>query len=369
MRKHWIDNIRWTTVVVVVIYHVFYMYNSLGIPGVVGKITNLDVQYYDLFQYIAYPWFMMLLFIVSGISSRLYLEKHSDRDFIKSRTTKLLVPSTIGLFAFQFIQGYVNASLSGALETMKEVPLIAKYFIMVFSGTGVLWYIQLLWLFSLLLVLVRKIEKDRLFALGEKANVVWAILLCIPVWGMAQILNTPIIVVYRCGLYGAAFFLGYFVFSHDIVIERLKKWFPLFAALAVGLCVAFCIVYFGKNYADKPVNRSPLFVGFGWFACLAILSGSSRFADFENPFTKWMNKRSWGLYVFHYLGVSSVGLFVAKKGILPPVAVYLLSFVASFAVGYALNEIISRIPFFRWAVLGITKKKRVEVIEGKADVQ
>lgn len=36
-----------------------------------------------------------------------YLDKHSEKEFLKSRTLKLLVPSTIGLFVFQFIQGYV----------------------------------------------------------------------------------------------------------------------------------------------------------------------------------------------------------------------------------------------------------------------
>lgn len=104
MRKHYVDNIRWITVVIVVLYHVFYMYNAEGVVGVVGKISNLDVQYYDMFQYIVYPWFMFLLFMVSGMSSKFYLDKHTDKEFLASRTTKLLVPSTIGLFAFQFLQ-------------------------------------------------------------------------------------------------------------------------------------------------------------------------------------------------------------------------------------------------------------------------
>ena len=220
MRKHWLDNIRWSTVVVVV-YHVFYMYNSLGIPGVVGKITDLDVQYFDLFQYLVYPWIVMLLFIVSGISSRLYLDHHSDGEFAKSRTVKLLVPSTIGLFVFQFVQGYVNVCLGNAFDTMKDVPVFVKYITMVLSGTSVLWYIQLLWIFSMLLILVRKIEKNRLHALEKKANVISFILFGVLVWRMSQIFNTPIIVVYRAGLYRTAFLLGYFVFSHDCVILHI----------------------------------------------------------------------------------------------------------------------------------------------------
>ena len=103
MRKHYLDNIRWITVVIVVIYHVFYMYNAEGISGGLQKITNLEVQYYDAFMYLVYPWFMPILFLISGIGSRLYLDSHTDKEFMKSRTLKLLVPSTIGLFFFQFI--------------------------------------------------------------------------------------------------------------------------------------------------------------------------------------------------------------------------------------------------------------------------
>ncbi len=362
MRKHYLDNIRWFTVFVVVLYHVFYMYNAEGISGTVGKITGLEVQYYDLFQYIVYPWIMMLLFVVSGIASRLYLEKHSDKEFIKSRTTKLLVPSTIGLVAFQFIQGYINASISGVLLANQELPLMAKIIISILSGIGVLWYIQILWIFSVLLVLVRKIEKNRLsdaVAKIEKAPEAVVLVLLVflggLVWLSSLILNTPLIVVYRFGLYGLVFFLGYFLFSQERVISVLKKYFPLFSAVALILGTVFCILYFGKNYADKPVNRSPLFALYGWFTCLALFGIFSRFFDFENGFTRWVSKRSFGLYVFHYLGISAFALFIAKPGLVPPVAAYILTLLSGLASGFLLYEIISRLPFFKWAVLGIKK--------------
>ena len=91
MRKYYLDNIRWVTVVLVVIYHVLYMYNGEGVLGGVGKITALDVQYYDIFLYAVYPWFMLLLFLVSGICSRYYLDSHTAKEFTKSRTRKLLM--------------------------------------------------------------------------------------------------------------------------------------------------------------------------------------------------------------------------------------------------------------------------------------
>ncbi len=111
---------------------------------------------------------MLLLFLVSGICSRYYLDSHTAKEFAKSRTRKLLIPSTVGLFAFQFIQGYVSMSISDAFDSMQEIPAVFKYFIMALSGTGVLWYIQLLWLFSMMLLLIIKIDKDRLWKLARR---------------------------------------------------------------------------------------------------------------------------------------------------------------------------------------------------------
>lgn len=356
MRKTYLDNIRWITVVLVVFYHVFYMYNGQGIPGTLGKITSLDVQYYDLYQYIVYPWFMALLFIVSGISARHSLNKLSTKEFIKRRTVKLLVPSTLGLFTFQFIQGYVNMRLSDAVDI--QAPLPVRFFICCLSGIGVLWYIQMLWIFSLVIALIRKIDKDRFLNVCKKTP--WPVLILIAplFYGAGQILNTPMIVCYRFGLYLLSFLLGYFVFSHDEVIEKTKKILPLTALAATGLGIAFCYVYFGQVYADNPVYRSPLYLFYGWFACLTVIGAGAKFLDFETGFTKWMSSHSWGLYIFHYLGISLVALYIARPGYLPAWACYLLSTIAGFVLSYILYFVISKIPFFRWTVLGISKKKK-----------
>ena len=356
MRKKYLDNIRWMTVVLVVIYHVLYMYNGEGILGTLGKITDLEVQYYDVYQYMVYPWFMCILFLVSGICSRLYLENHTGKEFAGSRTRKLLVPSTIGLFAFQFIQGYFNMSMGDGMELTGSVPTPILYLIMMLSGIGVLWYIQTLWIFSMLLLLVRKIEKDHLWKLGAKTNIPVILLLTIPVWGAGLILNTPIICVYRFGLYGFIFFLGYFVFSHEEVIEKLKKYFVVFLIPAIILGILFCVLHFGEVYADAPVNRTPLYTSFAWFACMAILGGMAKYGDFDNQFTRFMSKKSFGLYVFHYLGISMVAVLLVKPGLLSPLPAYLLSTVAAFLVPLVLYEIISRIPIYRWMVLGIKGK-------------
>ena len=364
MRKYYLDNVRWLTVVVVLLYHVIYMYNAEDILGGLGRITTLSVQPYDIFAYLVYPWIMPVLFIVAGISSRLSLEKYGVKQFVKSRTRKLLVPSTLGLFVFYFIQGYVSMHLSegGAELAAMGVPKIIIYFIMVLSGSGVLWFVHLLWLYSMILLLFRVIEKGKLLKAGAKTPMWLIILFILPVWLFAQILNTPIISVYRIGFYFLFFMLGYYVFSNDEIMEKLKKFAIPFAITGAVFCIIFAIYYFvvkgGANYADKPVNRLFLYSACSYFGSLGLLAVAAKYWDKQNKFTKWMSAHSFGLYVFHYLGISSVALFVAKPGLVPPAVSYLLSLIAGFAFGYILYEIISRIPIYRWFVLGIKKEKK-----------
>ena len=357
MRKTYLDNIRWITVVLVVIYHVIYMFNGIETAGVLGPFA--DVQPQDAFQYMVYPWFMLLLFVVSGMCARFSLNNHTEREFLRARTRKLLVPSTIGLLVFQWILGYYNMCISGAFDTMSTgVPRPILYLIMAVSGTGVLWYIQMLWLFSVLLVLLRKVEKDRFYRLCEKTNGVILLLLTIAIYGAAQILNTPLIVVYRFGIYGLGFFIGYFCLSHDAVIDRLANyWLPLVIA-AVALGIAFLVVYWGAPYAEHVVLDTPLCNAFAWIAVLAVLVFMRRWGNFENAFSTFMNRESWGLYVFHYLPLAVSAYYL--RGCQPelaPLLCYLLVTVAAFAGAFVLNSVISRIPVLRWCVLGLKKCK------------
>ncbi len=359
MRKTYLDNIRWITVVLVVIYHVIYMFNAETTYGVIGPFYDSQPQ--DIYQYLVYPWFMLLLFVVSGMSARFEIEKKSAKAFIKDRTRKYLVPSTIGLLVIGWMLGYYNMLISDAFSQMGAVPKPVLFLIMALSGTGVLWYIQMLWIFSIVLVLVRKVEKDRLYKLGKKAGVVLLISLVLVIYAAAQIMNAPVIVVYRFGIYGVGFFIGYFICSHDEVMDRLGRNWILLSSLAIISCIAFTVMYWGKSYPDHEVLDTVMCNLYAWFGTLGVLAFMKRWGGFENAFSKWMCKKSWGLYVFHYLPLAAVAYNLTHSfPDMHPFAVYLLSAVASFAGAFILYETVSRIPLIRWCVLGIkTKKKEV----------
>lgn len=357
MRKSYLDNIRFGTILLVVIYHVIYMFNGILTAGVIGPITS--IRYQDAIQYLLYPWFMVILFLISGMCSRFYLKHHSAKEYFRARTRKLLVPSTIGLLVFGWIQGYLNMAISHALTSLTgQVPGVFMYLILAVSGTGVLWTIQVMWICSLILLLVQRIEKDRLYTLCEKVNLPILLLLVIPVWISAQILNMPVISVYRFGIYIFCFLLGYYVFSHDSVIGILEKYSMLLLIPAVLLGVTYLTCYWGTDYASTPGVNSPLAICYGWFACLAILGCGRKYWNKTNTFTRYMARSSFGLYVFHYTTLSATAYALTQFTNIPPLLIYLLSAVAAFGGGLLLNEIVSGIPVIRWCVLGIKKEKK-----------
>lgn len=357
MRKVYIDNIRWITVLIVVVYHVIYMFNGITVYGVIGPFSEFQPQ--DFYLYVVYPWFMLLLFVVSGMSARYELNVKSEKEFIKTRTRKYLVPSTIGLFVFFWILGYYNMLIGGAFEQMTNVPKLVLFLIMCASGIGPLWYIQMLWLFSVLLIGIRKIEKDRLYSLTSKTNVIFLFLLFFAIYGAAQILNTPIIVVYRFGIYGLGFLLGYYVFSHNEVMNRIEKYWYIFVVLGLITCLMFVTNYWGRPYPEHEVLDTFVCNLFAWFGTLGILAFMKRFGNFESRFTTFMKKQSFGLYMFHYLFIAITSWYLKMyfpnmKAIL----VYLIVFLTCILGSFILNYLISKIPFIRWCVLGIKKETK-----------
>ena len=363
MRKHWIDNLRWVTVLLVLFYHVIYFYNNKGVFGGVGGFGD-GPQYQDVVMYILYPFFMPLLFILAGISARYALDKYPAKGWFKARTRKLLVPGTIGLFVFHWMVGYFNTAVAQNTGMFDGIPGVAKYALMAVSGTGPLWFIQVLWLLSLVLLLVRKLDRnDRFWNRCGKANIVWIILLGVLYWVGAQTLvKNPrpdsadgLLNLYKPLFYLIPFLLGYFLFSHDEVQEKLGKvWAPLLACAVVtgGILIG---TTFGQDNTSPQYLGSPLSNLYGWLMCLAMMAWFKARFDRTGPFAAYMSKSSFGLYIVHYLVIASLGYMMKMYTQLPPWSMYVILTIAVFTLSPLLYEIIRRIPFVRWCVLGEKK--------------
>lgn len=361
MRKIWIDNLRWVTVVTVLLYHVIYFYNNKGVFGGIGGFGDVP-QYQDVVMYMLYPWFMPLLFILAGISSRYALENHSDKEWFKARTRKLLVPATIGLFVFQWMVGYFNVQVAGAGDVMAQQPFIGKYLMCVISGTGPLWFIQDLWLFSLVLLLIRKIDaKDKLWNWCRKLNLVSIFFLGIIYWASERtLIFNPrpesldgLWNLYKPLFYIVPFLLGYFVFSHDEVQEKVKRMWMQILSTGVILALVLVITTFGQNNTSPQYLASPLNCFYGWTMCVALMGWFSAAFDYSDGLAKYMTRASYGIYIVHYLFIASLGYMLYTYTQLPPELMYVILIIAVYTLSPLLYEIIRRIPVLRWCVLGI----------------
>ena len=379
MRKHWLDNLRWVTVLLVLLYHVFYFYNNKGVFGGIGGFGPYPEcpQYQDVVMYILYPWFMPLLFLVAGISARMALDKYSGSEWLKSRTRKLLVPATIGLFVFQWMTGYFNtqvAAVASGTDPFAEIPdsvpagIVGaiKYFAYSLSGIGPLWFIQDLWLFSLLLLLIRKLDAKNRFhdrcgkVFGGKTGIVWTILLGILFWAGEQLLiHHPrpdsadgLYNLYKPLFYMVPFLMGYFIFSHDSVQDLIGKvWVPLLVC-AVASGIVLVVTTFGQDNTSPDYLSSPLNCLYGWLACLAMMAWFKARFNKTSAFCGYMTRSSFGLYVVHYLPLAALGYMMKVSTQLPPWAMYLILIAAVFTLSPLLYELLRRLPLIRWAVLG-----------------
>ena len=266
------------------------------------------------------------------------------------------MPSTLGLFVLHWVTGYLNIRMGGAVDTIPK-PLL--YPISVLSGIGPLWFVQLLFLFSAILVLIRKIDRnDHLFRIGERTPSWLICAFALLIWGAAQVGNMPVITTYRLGIYLTAFLLGYTVFAHEAVMARVERmrWGTL-AAAVIG-AVAYGVWTNGQNFTDAAYLQSLWANVYLWAVVLAILGNARHYLHQERAVSRFFTQRSYALYVVHYPVLLLTALLLTERTTLPAALTYLLTLLIGFGATLGLSEIIRRIPGIRWLVLGIRKEKK-----------
>lgn len=351
MRKPFLDNLRYSIVLLVILYHVFYLFNSVGV------ITNVAIEgiaALDAVLYVLHPWFMAALFVISGICARYSLQKMTDKAFLRVKVRRQLIPSVAIIFLIGWTSGWITAQYSDMFGTAGDsIPGLVKYLIWSLCGIGSLWFLHQLLLEDVVLVLLRKLDKkDRLWQWGGKAGIVFLCLLGVAFWGSAQILNTPVIEVYRNGVYTFAFLAGYCIFSHEHIQALLAKWAPALLAVSAVLGIIYTVFYWGENYAAMENLKSPLTNAYAWFGVLAVLGAGKRWMDKETGFTRYMASRSFGFYVLHYPLLALMAYAMDRLLHMPVWSMYLLLPVILAAVLPPLVALIKRTPILKTLILG-----------------
>lgn len=87
-KMYYIDNIRWICILFLFVYHTCMIYNNFDEGFYVWAGEN---AYLSGLIIVCSPWFMPLLFVLAGISTRYALKKRTPREYILERIKRVLV--------------------------------------------------------------------------------------------------------------------------------------------------------------------------------------------------------------------------------------------------------------------------------------
>ena len=350
-RKYFIDNLRCAIVVTVIVYHLFYELNSVG---VIRNVAIAGIPQLDLVLYVTYPWFMVAMFLLAGISARYSIAQRGNRGFLKERVRRVLVPSIAGVFFYGWITGYVTSRYVNMFpDGAEKVPVMVRYLIYGLSGIGPLWFLHVLFVASVLLVLLRRLDpQDKLGQLGRRINWQVLVLLVLPAWGSSFLLVTPFISVYRFGIYLFYFFLGYEVFAWEEAQNLLARYHQQLLMVAIPLGALYTLRTFGQNYADPDSLTRPLVNAFAWFATVGLMGSFRSRHDHETAFSRYMRPRSFGFFVLHMPLLVAILYGLDQGAHVSGAALYLLAAVILAVTLPLVYEGVHRIPGVRRLLLG-----------------
>lgn len=187
MRKHYLDNIRTVTILLLFPYHTFMIWNNFGPKFYIWGGNNIVLS--SVIVSLS-PWLMPVLFVIAGMSAKYSLDKRDTKEFIKERTKRLLLPlisALIILVPFQtlYARKFFFQYDKGIIDNF-------KYFFTHFSDLngydgmftfGHLWFLLYLFIITLItLPLVKKIPHGKIKDKVNRINIFLIIFLFIPVF-------------------------------------------------------------------------------------------------------------------------------------------------------------------------------------------
>ncbi|MDE5696582.1 MAG: acyltransferase family protein [Lachnospiraceae bacterium] len=343
MRKHYIDNLRNLTILLLFPVHTFMIWNDFGSKFYIwlGESRILSTLIV-----LVNPWFMPILFVIAGMSSRYSLERRSNKEFVVQRVHKLFIPflaGTVFLVPFQtlYARRFFDAYDGGFVDNW-------KYFfthLTDFSGydgaftPGHLWFILFLFFISLISLCIFQLVPYQNAASRVGKMPVWGILLLfIPIWLMYYLGN---IGGFSVGKDMTLYLLGYYVLSNESVMETLEKSRKWLAVLWGTGSAALVILYYQcRYYGDLWIN----FVG--WISILAVLVFGKNCLNRRTKLTDYLNRASYPIYILHQSILVGLAYYVIQICDVFALQVVLIC-IGSLVLTILTYHLVERIPVVR----------------------
>ena len=345
-RKYYIDNLRWMCILLLIPFHGAMAWNNWE-----GNYVWFEGnRFMSSFVILISPWFMPLMFVLAGMSTRFALKKRSYGQFAVERVQKLLVPLITGTLtvvaymtyiADKYFHGYSGNFFSHYHVFFTRLTDLTGY-----DGSftpGHLWFILYLFLISMVSLIIIKIQRRFLpeFTLAGLKSVFLPLLLIIP------LVMTPVLNLggKSIGQFLALYLLGYYVLSEEKILNKLTKHKYIYLTLML-ICEGIEIYLFiwkeqRSGWLLTVCSIIPL-----WFGVLGILGLAQGVFNQNNRVTKYLSQRSFSIYIFHFGWLVTFQYLLSKS--FSTFVLYIVSITLTLLCTLFSCEIIRRIPGVRW---------------------
>lgn len=345
MRKHYVDNLRWIILLILIPYHAAQAWNTWGEPNYIYFGGNRFISSIIVFFS---PYFMPLLFVLAGVSTKFALQKRTNKEYLVERVKRLFVPLVFGTIVLMPIMTYLadrfNYSYSGGFVEHYAI-FFTKYTDLIGAdggfSLGQFWFLLYLFIISVVGVGVITLSK-RIVLKSEIIIPFWLVcLLGLPLPLLSELLSIggKSLVEYMY-----LFMLGYYVFADEKNINKAEKncWLLFGIGFVATILNTYLFIWADKEFAL--MNTVTKYVS-EWIMIIALLGLAKKYWNVSGKVADYMNKRSFLFYIYHFIwvvlfqymlygvvGNNTVVLFVGTV-----LLAYLITFVCC--------EISIRIPF------------------------
>ena len=391
-RLYYLDWLRILAILLVLLVHcgkIFDYHTSVVFNAVRSPVLSMFREY-------ALLWVMPFFFVVSGAAVFLSSRFQKTGGFIKSKVKRILIPAIlVGTFMVNPVYVYI--------ERLFNDPSIGNFFQWYPSffngmygfgngnfapwGMGThLWYLQFLFIFSLiflpLFMRFKKSGKSLLERLSPYFKNPWALfLLFLPVSAVAAGFE-------YIGLSGIRmtgnwdpisymffFVYGYMIYSNTDIQETIRKNTTVFLMVALGMTALHLTSHFGVGLKIQGVTMHELTTGevlplnhsvfaivqafrglMAWCWTLAILGLGRRFLNFDSRLRAYSNEAVLPFYILHHSVIYVIGFYVIQWSSGVSTKFFVISIV-SFAIIMAIYEVLIRRVNILRVLFGMKVKK------------
>jgi glucan biosynthesis protein C len=394
-RKYYIDWLRVIAMLTVFVFHCSRFFCTEGWHLKVPAAEQSEVLTIVRELFIG-TWFLELFFLVSGFAAWYALKRRTGGQFLGERVTRLLIPLyTVGMAVLVVPQQYfedltTQGKITGTfwewlptyyLTLPDRLLSFWKYLsdptaLLPYTFSGHLWFIQMLFVVSLLtlpvLLFLRSERGGRLIErlAGWVARPGGIFLFLIPLASVEIALRWIPTTGGRTWAdfvwYALYFVFGYIIAADDRFGDAIKRYGWLCLALWIGVYVLVgslltFVLHFdawtGQGFSLLYVVGRIRWSIVSWSAVVFIVSLGAKYLNFTNGLLAYSNEAVLPFFLFHQTIILIVGWFVLPWDI-NNVAQYLIIAAVSFPLILILYEVFVRHIDFMRLLFGMAPQKK-----------